>query len=171
LSQRSGPGGPAERIGRALRRLSEVFALFGGLVLVAVMLMEVTSITQRGVLGRPIPGDFELVQIGCAVAVFAFLPWCELRGGNIIVDAFTTRLGAGKRALLDALSHTLLGLLAGLIAWRMIYGAQDLYDYNDTTMVLGFPSWIGYVPATLSAFLLSLAAFWRAWESLRTLRR
>ena len=45
------PSGPADPIGRALRRLSEAFALFGGLVLVAIMLLEVASISLRGFLG------------------------------------------------------------------------------------------------------------------------
>jgi TRAP-type C4-dicarboxylate transport system permease small subunit len=161
--------GPADRVGRALRGLSEAFALFGGLVLVAVMLLEVASILLRGLYGAPIPGDFEMVQIGCAVAVFAFLPWCELRGGNIFVDAFTTRLGAAAKRALDSASHTLLGLLAALIAWRTAWGGVDLFEYNETTMVLGFPSWIGYVPATLSAALLAAVAFDRAWRTWRGL--
>jgi TRAP-type C4-dicarboxylate transport system permease small subunit len=154
--------------GRALRRLSAAFAIFGGLVLVGIMLLSVVSICLRGFAGAPIPGDFELVQIGCAIAVFAFLPWCQFRRGNIIVDAFTTRLGPRARALLDAASHTILGLLAALIGWRMIFGGADLFEYNDTTMVLGVPSWIGYVPATLSALLLAVVGFYTAWAALRS---
>jgi TRAP-type C4-dicarboxylate transport system permease small subunit len=150
--------------------LSEAFALFGGLVLVAIMLLEVASISLRGFYGAPIPGDFEMVQIGCAVAVFAFLPWCEMRGGNIIVDAFTTRLGVRAQAALDAVSHALLGLLAALIAWRAAFGGLDLFEYHDTTMVLGFPSWIGYVPATVSAALLAAVAFHRAWRTAERMR-
>jgi TRAP-type C4-dicarboxylate transport system permease small subunit len=165
--QGTAPPGPADRIGRALRRLSEAFALFGGLVLVAIMLLEVASISLRGFYGAPIPGDFEMVQIGCAVAVFAFLPWCAQRGGNIIVDAFTARLGVHSQAALDAASHALLGLLASLIAWRAAFGALDLLEYHDTTMVLGFPSWIGYVPATASAALLAAVAFHAAWQRVR----
>jgi TRAP-type C4-dicarboxylate transport system permease small subunit len=157
--------GPAGSIGRALRRSSEALALFGGLVLTAIMLLEVASITKRGVLGAPIPGDFELVQVGCAIAVFAFLPWCQMRGGNIIVDAFTTRAGPRLRGCLNATSHTILGVLAALVAWRMVWGAIDLFEYNDTTMVLGFPNWIGYVPATFSAALWSAVAFFTAWRA------
>jgi TRAP-type C4-dicarboxylate transport system permease small subunit len=159
--------GPADRIGRALQRLSELFALFGGLVLTAIMLLSVASICGRDFFNRPIAGDFELVQIGCAIAVFAFLPWCQLRGGNIIVDFFTTKAGAPVRGTLDAMSHAILGFLAGLIAWRMCFGALDLFDYNDTTMVLGVPSWIGYVPAILSAALWSAVSFYTAWRSFR----
>ncbi len=162
---------PADRIGRALHRLSHGFALFGGLALVLIMLLSVASIIGRGFFLAPIQGDFELVQIGCAVAVFAFMPWCQLRGGHIVVDFFTTRSSPALRGRLDAISHTLLGLLAGLIAWRLVFGALDLYDYEETTMVLRIPSWLGYVPATLSAALLSVVSFYTAWRSLDEARR
>jgi TRAP-type C4-dicarboxylate transport system permease small subunit len=163
--------GPADKIGRALQRLCRGFALFGGLVLVLIMLLSVASIIGRGFFLMPIQGDFELVQIGCAVAVFAFMPWCELRGGHIVVDFFTTNSSPALRGRLDAVSHALLGLLAALIAWRLVFGALDLYDYEDTTMVLRIPSWLGYVPATLSAALLSVVSFYTAWRSLDEARR
>ena len=162
---------PAGSLGRALHRLSYGFALFGGLVLVIIMLLSVASIIGRGVFLTPIQGDFELVQIGCAVAVFAFMPWCELRSGHIVVDFFTTNSSPALRGRLDAISHALLGLLAALIAWRLVFGALDLYDYEDTTMVLRIPSWLGYLPATLSAALLSAVAFYTAWRSLDEARR
>ena len=54
---------------------------------------------QRG----SIPGDFELVQMATALAVFAFLPLCQAHRGNIIVDTFTTRLPRRVRNALDAL--------------------------------------------------------------------
>jgi TRAP-type C4-dicarboxylate transport system permease small subunit len=163
--------GPADRIGRALHRLCGGFALFGGLALVLIMLLSVASIIGRGLFLAPIQGDFELVQIGCAVAVFAFMPWCQLRGGHIVVDFFTTKSSPALRGRLDAISSTLLGLLAALIAWRLVFGALDLYDYDETTMVLRIPSWLGYVPATLSAALLSVVSFYTAWRSLAGTRR
>ena len=162
---------PAGSIGRALHRLCHGFALFGGLVLVLIMLLSVASIIGRSLFLAPIQGDFELVQIGCAVAVFAFMPWCQLRGGHIVVDFFTTKARPAVRARLDAISHTLLGLVAALIAWRLVFGAIDLFEYEETTMVLRIPSWLGYVPATLSAALLSAVSFYTAWRSIDETRR
>ena len=65
---------PTDPIGALLFRLCQVFALAGGLVLVAMTLMSLVSIVGRAVLNRPLPGDYELVQLGCAIAVAAFLP-------------------------------------------------------------------------------------------------
>lgn len=66
-------------------------AIVGGLVLCAITLMSVASITGRALIGvglGPVPGDFEMVEVGTALAVFFFLPWCYLKGGHATVDLF-----------------------------------------------------------------------------------
>jgi len=103
---------------RAIELTAKAFAFAGGAVLVAMLFMSVASITGRAVLGRPIQGDFELVQLGCAVSIAAFLPWCQFARGNIIVDFFTTGLPERAQAALDALGALLLAVVMALVAWR-----------------------------------------------------
>ena len=53
-------------------RLSQWAAIIGGLALVALTLMIVASVSGRAMLGLglgPVPGDFELVEVGTAIAV------------------------------------------------------------------------------------------------------
>lgn len=54
-----------------VRRIIDYWALLGGFILIAVVLMNVLSVIG-GVLWRPFPGDFELTQIGAANAAFSF---------------------------------------------------------------------------------------------------
>ena len=54
------------------------------------------SLTWAWVLG-PVPGDFELVEVGTGFAVFAFLPWCQLKRGHATVDLFTSEVFAPAR--------------------------------------------------------------------------
>lgn len=103
-------------MGRALELLAKAFAFAGGAVFVAMIGMSAASIAGRTFLGRPLQGDFELVQLGCAIGISAFLPWCQLRRGNIIVDFFTARLPARAQAVLDALGALLLALVMALVA-------------------------------------------------------
>ena len=66
-------------------RVSRWTALAGGLLLVALMLMVVISVIGRALIGiglGPVPGDFELVEIGVGIAVFFFMPWCYVKGGS-----------------------------------------------------------------------------------------
>ena len=52
-------------------RLAVTFAYAGGIVVAVIGLMSAFSIVRRAVFGRPILGDFELVEIGIATdAVF-----------------------------------------------------------------------------------------------------
>ncbi len=90
------------RIGRVLELGSTALALAGGLVLTGLMLMSITSIAGRWLFSRPLPGDFELVEIGTGVAIFLFLPACQLRGANVIVDFFTTGMSRRGQSWLDA---------------------------------------------------------------------
>ena len=52
-----------------------------------IALMSVASIVGRALSGLglglgPVPGDFELVEAGTALAVFCFLPWCHLKAAT-----------------------------------------------------------------------------------------
>src|SRR3990167_8750742 len=76
-----------------LHRLAVALAYVGGAVIAGVGLMSAASILGRATLGRPILGDFELVEIGTAVAGSLFLPYCQATGGHIIVGFFTLRAG------------------------------------------------------------------------------
>ncbi|MBU3029006.1 TRAP transporter small permease [Paracoccus marinaquae] len=124
-----------------LAALCRFFAAIGGLVLLAMMLMTVISVTRRTVLGAPIPGDFELVEIGSAIAIFCFLPWCQSTGGNVLVDFFTQKTGPRMNHLLEALGDLLYLLIAGLLMWRLIHGGMEMRQYGEQSMVLRIPVW------------------------------
>jgi TRAP-type C4-dicarboxylate transport system permease small subunit len=147
------PPRPADAAGRALDAVSRTLAYAGGLALVGVTLMSLVSIAGRALFNAPLQGDYELVQIGSALAVASFLPITQLRGGNVIVDFFTANARPALRAALDALGALLVALAAALIAWRMTVGAISLAQANDQTTILAFPTWIA-VAAMVPCFAL-----------------
>ena len=61
------------------------------MVLAGIAMTTVVSVLGRKFFGGAIAGDFEIVEIGCAVAVSLFLPYCQLNKGNVIVDFFTLK--------------------------------------------------------------------------------
>ena len=66
-----------KRVERLVNRLAKLLAFFGGAVLTALAFMTVLSTVGRAFVGMqiglgPIPGDFELVEAGTAVAIFCF---------------------------------------------------------------------------------------------------
>ncbi|GAB4469247.1 MAG: hypothetical protein OHK0044_11140 [Burkholderiaceae bacterium] len=162
---------PADAFGRALWRASEGFALAGGLVFVVLTLLVTASILGRWLFAKAVPGDYELMQLGCAVGVAAFLPWCQLRGGHVIVDFFTARIGPRPRAALDALGAALLAGCSALVAWRMVEGARSLAEAGETSTVLALPTWIPVALMVPSFALLAAAGAYTAWRHVQAWRR
>ncbi len=158
---------PTDPIGVLLFRLCRAFALAGGLVLVAMMLMSLVSIFGRAVLSRPLPGDYELVQVGCAIAVAAFLPFCQMRGGHVLVDFFTAHSRPSVRAALDTLGALLLAVAAAVFAWRTAAGALSFKEANDQTTILEIPTWWALALMVPSFALFSAAGFYTAWQHWR----
>jgi TRAP-type C4-dicarboxylate transport system permease small subunit len=150
--------GPLGRFGRAVLSLSRAWAILGGLVLLAVMVMTVASVLLRATLGFPILGDYELVEIGTALAAFAFLPYCHQAGGNVLVDVFTDRASEPFKRGLGAASSLALAAIALVLLWRMGLGGYDFWRYHEVTTNLEVPRWWAFPPILVSLALLVLVA-------------
>lgn len=135
------------------------FAAIGGAALLAMMLMTVASVTLRSVLGWPIPGDFELVEVLSAITVFCFLPWCQVIGGNVLVDFFTMKAGPRTNHALEALGDLVYLAIGVLLTWRLWHGAVDFYSYGEQTMILRIPIWWSFIIAMPAMALLIVTTF------------
>ena len=155
-------------LGRVLERLAQLLAALGGLSLTGIALMSLYSVVMRNLFGAPIVGDFELAQMGCAVAVAAFLPFTQLRQGNIFVDFFTQRASDRTRARLDAIGALVVAFALGLLAWRTGVGGLDALRNDETTMIMSLPVWWGYALMTPSIGVAAAAAAYTAWGHLAT---
>lgn len=149
-----GNGSPLRRV---LGSVITAWALLGGALLLGVVAINVVSVVG-GIVAVPLPGDFELTEIGIAVAVFAFLPYCELTGANVTADIFTARLGPRARAGLALMGSLAAFVFSLILLWRMGAGALDQRDYNYTTAILQVPVWLAFIPILISLALLGLAA-------------
>ena len=154
-------------LGKQLHRLSAWFAIAGGFSLASMVTLVVLSIAGRALFSRPIPGDFEIVALGTAVAVFLFLPYCYLQRGNVAVDIFISRMPPGVRRAMDVLAAVLFGVIAALFAWRTVFGLADTWANRDISMILGFPVWVVYPFGVASFALLAVSCFHTAVETLR----
>lgn len=141
----------------AAARAIEGWAMAGGLLLLAVVAVNVASVIG-GVVWRPFPGDFELTEMGVAVAAFAFLPWCQLHDANVTADIFTSRASRRWVARFRLAASAVALVFALLLLWRMSLGMEDQRTYGYTTTILQIPIWWAFVPALVSLALLAVAA-------------
>ena len=152
-----------------LARLCERVALFGGFALLAAMAALVATVIS-GAFGKPLLGDSELVEFFCGVAAFAFLPYCHLRGSNVIVDFFTQRLPERAKDWLDALMNLVFTLIAAVITWRLAAGGLTAWDRAKKSMFLQLPEWWGYAIGVAAAVLWVAVCAWTAYERLQRAR-
>ena len=138
-------------------------AIAGGVLILGVAALVVASVIGRWLLGKPIPADFELVEIGVGIAIFAFLSYAQLRGGHIAVDTFTRRLPRRLNAAIDGAWSVLLCAFLALFAWGLASGAVEARQYHETLIQLPWPVWPVYA---LAAMLCALACLVTAYTAL-----
>ena len=149
--------------------ISRAMAWFGAFVLVLLAAMSVISIAGRALSGLglgPVPGDFELVEAGTALAVFCFLPWAHLKRGHAVVDLMWRVYPAPMRRVLDVLADALMFVLWVLLVWRMGVAMLDYRDNGEVTFILQFPVWWGYAASMVPATLGCVVYGWRLLETL-----
>jgi TRAP-type C4-dicarboxylate transport system permease small subunit len=149
---------------RALDALAKLCAILAGVLLTGITLMTCGSLIGRNTVGVSIVGAFELTGVAAGAAIALFMPICQARRGNIIVDFFTARASERTQGAMDRLGAFVIALIFGLLAWRSTLGGLNSYSYNSETQIMGFPEWIVYafmVPAFVLAGLIALhqAAF------------
>ncbi len=155
---------------KILESMAKLCAILAGVLLTGITLMTCVSLIGRNTVGWTIVGDFELSGAAAGAAIALFLPWCQVRRGNIIVDFFTAKASDRTNAGLDRVGALLLGLAMAVLAWRTTIGGIKAWQSQSGTMMIGFPEWIVYcamVPPLALCAVIGLAQALRGFETAR----
>ena len=155
---------------RLAHSIIDAWALAGGLLLLAVVLMNTASIAGSWLFATPVPGDVELTQMGVAISAFMFLPYCQLRRLNVSADIFTSAASTRWLGRFSAIASIIAMIFGGLLVWRMYFGMESKFKYNNLTTILQIQEWIVFVPILLSLALLVVAAYLTLREDLKASR-
>ena len=173
------------KVGSVLRTVSLWLAFAGGVLLTSAAIMTVISIIGRRFIWAglgPVPGDIELVELACVIAVFAFLPWGQINRGQVTVDFLVDRFPARIRAFLGMLGDGALAVASIVIAWRLWKGFGEKFPfgsdtlrnqlalgdrpyYTETTFILELPLWIGYAFAMIGAIIFAIVCIYTVWRA------
>lgn len=132
-------------------RMARVMAVIGGAVLLVMMGVTVASVLLRALGSGGIRGDYEIVELGTAVAVFAFLPLTQITGAHARVTLWQSRR-------LDRMWRVVFAALLGVIVWRLGAGMVGKYHSGETSLLLKIPLWWAYALACLGGVGAVLAA-------------
>ncbi|MQX38438.1 TRAP transporter small permease [Roseospira navarrensis] len=147
---------------RVLAPLAAGLAVYGGLVLfviTAITMVNVAGFTLDA-LAEPFGGRVsglsgyeEVVALLIGGATLAFLPWCQLRRGHVVVDLFTRRLPARAVDAIDRLALALTAVLALGLAVSMAWGMARMRADGVVTGVLSWPEWPFWSPGVVALAL------------------
>jgi TRAP-type C4-dicarboxylate transport system permease small subunit len=151
-----------------LEKLAKLCAVLAGVLLTVITLMTCVSLIGRNTTGWTIVGDFELSGSAAGAAIALFLPWCQVRRGNIMVDFFTAKASEATQDKLDRFGALLLALAMALMTWRTAVGGLNAWNSHAGSMMLGFPEWVVYVGMVPPLALTALIAFTQAARGFRT---
>jgi TRAP-type C4-dicarboxylate transport system permease small subunit len=131
------------RFERATYGLAHALVAFGGFCLVVACALTAASIVG-GLTIRPLPGEIEVVEILCGLAVFAFLPYCQLKRGHVGVDILISAFGPKAMNWTQLIGDVVIAVLIGLVTWRHVVGTMDKFGNGETTPILLLPVWWGF---------------------------
>lgn len=171
--------------GRVLARVCAALATIGGALLVALAVVTVASVLGRSMgwagLG-PITGDFELVEAGCAIAIFLFLPYCQMRRGHVTVDVVARLLPGRIQAAMGVVGDALITVAAFVVLWRLWLGFGEKFPFGsdalrdalnfgskpyfaETTYELQLPIWIPFGLSLIGAATFFIVSAYTVWRS------
>ena len=159
--------GPAERV---IAAVVAGWALLGGLVTAGLAVMTAASAVSNLLFAAPFSADYELVKNFIGVAVFMFLPYCQLSGSNVTVDIFTEHMSERKKAAMAGFSSLFAIAFSALLLRQMTLGMLSYMRYPEVTPVLQLPLWSAFPPMLVSLALLLLAAIITAVDAWRGVR-
>ncbi|MEO1701661.1 MAG: TRAP transporter small permease [Pseudomonadota bacterium] len=161
-------------MGAILRRLIGLWALFGGALLLLIVLA--TAINAAGFTANAIarnwggyvpglPGYEDAVTMLVGVAGLAMFPYCQLHGGHAAVDVFMQKAPAFANRIVTIISGLLVIAVALTMAVMLVYGTLDVRSDNVETAVLGWPVWMFMPFAVVSCVLWALAGLLETFGS------
>jgi TRAP-type C4-dicarboxylate transport system permease small subunit len=147
---------------KILEKFAKFCAILAGILLIAITLMTCTSVIGRETIGKTISGDFELSGVLAGAAIALFLPWCQYKRGNIMVDFFTTGASEKNQDRMERLGAFLLAVVMALMAWRTTLGGLNVFNTHSETQILGFPEWVVYCTMVPPLALTALIALYQS---------
>ncbi len=99
----------------------------------------------------PIRGIYDMTEIGMAEAVFAFLPWAQLKEAHAQVNLFRLAMPDAWDKALDVLFNLAMTFATTFGAWCLYLGFLDKLSYCETTFIAQIPVWQGYTAGLVGA--------------------
>lgn len=144
---------------RLLETVRRGAAVLGGVCIFAMMLVGIVDVLGLQLLGRALPGAYELTESLMVASVFLALALAQASGRHIRVQILMPYLPPALRSALGRVAHLatagLLALLA-VVGWQAAVESYAVGEFSSGW--LRFPVWPARAVLALGAGLMALQA-------------
>jgi TRAP-type C4-dicarboxylate transport system permease small subunit len=150
-----------------LERAARPFGFAAAVILIFMMLFTTVTVTMRQLLGIPVLGVVDVMELALLALIYIAMPGVFLRDENVTVDVVDHVIPRKARIALRALGLVLALAFLMMMMVNMWPQAMDKYEFNEVTMTLGINRFIHWIPI-IFGFALSIAG--TAWVLVHYLR-
>jgi TRAP-type C4-dicarboxylate transport system permease small subunit len=151
-------GGALGQIERAARALIRMWAVLGGVIILVLVVITSLSALSNLAFDRPYIGEYEIAKHFVGIAIFTFLPYCQLTAANVTVDIFTDSMGLRAKTWMKFFSGVMALTFSLVLIRQMSIGFGDYIRYPEETATLHIPLWTAFPPILVSLTLWAVAS-------------
>jgi len=142
----------------ALGHIENAFNMVAAFSILALMLLAVVQILGRLFFNTPIPGFIDITEQAMAVFAFAGVAYCQRVGGHIRMEIVIGALKGRALWLFEMIGVIIIAFVVALLVWGSWYHFERSWNFGDSTMDIGLPTWPSklIVPVALSLLFLRL---------------
>ncbi|GKY86631.1 TRAP transporter small permease [Sinisalibacter aestuarii] len=134
-------------------RATLVLAWVAGAFLLFMMALIASAVIMRYVVGQPILGVNEIVQLTAVAIAMLALPYATHESIHVRADLFDPALGRWGRFIGDIITRILSIVTLWYLVGRAWAKALDAHEFGDSTNMLNMPIWPFYGLLTLGMAL------------------
>jgi TRAP-type C4-dicarboxylate transport system permease small subunit len=142
--------------------LNKLMSYLGGITIGAMMLLVVTEVLCRSLIGQSIEGTIEIVSICLALAIFLGYSPCEQENHHVKVELIVRLLPDKPRFAIDMTTYILAVAIVLISSWQVGLEAIASWEIGETLpgadfQVPVYPAkavcFIGYVAFLIQLFI------------------
>lgn len=152
---------------RFVQGLSQALDKMAAICVIVMMAVVVANILLRAILGKPLLGTIDYVNILMALTISLGLAYCGLKNAHIAVEFIMEKFSAKTQAVIGVIIN-----LTGLVfwaatAWYMAAYARNIMDTNLVASTVSIPLYPFVYLAAIGFVVLCLVLVLKVTESVR----
>lgn len=154
-------------VDRLHARLENALNLVAAVFIFLLMLLGVTEVLSRRLLGIPIPGHIDIVTLIMATFALLGVAYCQRLGGHIRMEILVSRLRGRTMWIVEAFGIVVALFIIGVLIEGSWYHFMRAWQIGDSTLDIRLPTWPSKLLVPIALAVLWLRLWIQLWGYLR----